>query len=107
MEKVLASTFQGKLIHQMISKECPHTSEREEPFYKLSLVVKNKRTVQEALEMYVEGDILDGDNKYTSFHGITQHNGSIMTESHSINLLQVHVRPVPEEGDGDQACCPA
>lgn len=64
MADVLAKTFQGKLIHQMLSQECPHTSEREEIFNKISLTVKNKRSVQQAFDLYVEGDLLDGDNKY-------------------------------------------
>jgi len=47
-----------------VSHECIHISEREEAFYKISLTVKNKKTVQQALELYVEGDLFDGDNKY-------------------------------------------
>jgi len=35
--------FGGKLVYQVISKECEHTSERTEPFYTLSLAVKEKK----------------------------------------------------------------
>lgn len=40
-------------MHQFISKDCTHISEREEPFYMLSVTVKNKSTIQQALEAYI------------------------------------------------------
>eukprot|EP00483_Globobulimina_turgida_P008234 UN08250 len=53
----------------MISQEdaesgCGHKSEREEAFHTVSLTVKNKSSLRESLELYVKGDILDGDNKW-------------------------------------------
>lgn len=56
--------FGGKLIHQIISKECAHTSSREENFMTLSLEVKNKKSITESLELFIKPDILDGENKY-------------------------------------------
>ena len=59
------SVFGGTLISQMIStEECGHKSEREEAFHTVSLTVKDKATLNEALELFVKGDILDGDNKW-------------------------------------------
>merc|ERR1719242_1259073 len=59
------SVFGGSLISQMIStEECGHKSEREEAFHTVSLTVKDKATLNEALELFVKGDILDGDNKW-------------------------------------------
>merc|ERR1712228_748584 len=38
--------------------------EDEEAFHTVSLTVKNKSSLKESLELYVKGDILDGDNKW-------------------------------------------
>jgi len=51
-------------VNQIISKECSHRSEREENFMNLQLEVKNKHKLSESLELFVQGDMLDGDNKY-------------------------------------------
>merc|ERR1711971_549899 len=63
-EKCIDSAFGGTLTNQMISSECAHKSEREEAFHTVSLTVKNKSSLKESLELYVKGDILDGDNKW-------------------------------------------
>merc|ERR1712228_198953 len=65
--KCIDFAFGGTLINQMISQEmeeCGHKSEREEAFHTVSLTVKNKTSLKESLELYVKGDILDGDNKW-------------------------------------------
>jgi ubiquitin C-terminal hydrolase len=63
-ENLLDDTFRGHVVQQIISHECEHSSEREEPFYMVSVTVKNKANLRQALDLYVEGDKLDGDNKY-------------------------------------------
>jgi ubiquitin C-terminal hydrolase len=63
-EKLLDYWFGGKISNQLICKDCPHRSERAETFYILSLEVKNKRSIKESLELYIEGEMLEGDNKY-------------------------------------------
>jgi ubiquitin C-terminal hydrolase len=63
-EKLLDVLFGGRVEHQLVSQECEHTSRREEGFFILSLEVKNKRSVLESLQLYVEGEMLEGDNKY-------------------------------------------
>eukprot|EP01084_Bolivina_argentea_P099732 179239_1 len=65
--KCIDEVFGGTLINQMISteeNECKHKSEREEAFHTVSLTVKNKTCLAESLELYVAGDILDGENKW-------------------------------------------
>ena len=47
-----------------IEKDFPYLGQREEPFFALSLDIKNKKSLQEALDMYIKQDILEGDNKY-------------------------------------------
>jgi ubiquitin carboxyl-terminal hydrolase 9/24 len=63
-EKVMKNLFYGSLANEVICKDCPHQSEREEPFQNIQLVVKNKKSIQESLEAYIEGDHLEGDNAY-------------------------------------------
>lgn len=63
-EKLMDHIFGGKISNQLICKDCPHRSERSENFYILSLEVKNKRSIKESLELYVEGEMLEGDNQY-------------------------------------------
>eukprot|EP00743_Colponemidia_sp_Colp-15_P012256 GILK01013886.1.p1 GENE.GILK01013886.1~~GILK01013886.1.p1 ORF type:complete len:1111 (+),score=235.56 GILK01013886.1:584-3916(+) len=63
-KNILQTFFGGKLLNQLICKDCPHVSEREETFYTLSLEVKGKKNILESLDSYVQGEILEGDNKY-------------------------------------------
>jgi ubiquitin C-terminal hydrolase len=62
--RVIDDLFALVQLHQVISRECPHVSEGAEQDYALSLEVRNRRSVQESLELFVEGDRLEGDNKY-------------------------------------------
>ena len=48
----------------MICKECPHHYEREEPLLAINLPVKNKKSILDSLESFIEGEVLDGDNAY-------------------------------------------
>jgi ubiquitin C-terminal hydrolase len=73
---VLRDNFGGKVVNQIICKDTvkvgdkeygnsnPYKSEREETFYTISLEVKHKRTILESLDAFVEGEVLEGDNKY-------------------------------------------
>jgi len=63
-DKVIKNLFQGVLANEFICKGCPHYSEREEPFMTISLQVKNKHSIRESLEAFVEGEMLEGDNAY-------------------------------------------
>jgi ubiquitin C-terminal hydrolase len=62
--KLLEHCFGGKIVNQLTGRDCKHVSGREERYLTLSLDIKNKRSVEEALELYVQGEWLDGDNKY-------------------------------------------
>jgi ubiquitin carboxyl-terminal hydrolase 9/24 len=48
----------------MICKGCPHTYERPEPFLSIGVPVKNKKSVQEGLEAFIQGEMLEGENAY-------------------------------------------
>ena len=60
----LLAPFRGVLLNQMLSRECAHVSEREEPFYMLSVTVKHKASLHAALDLLVEGELMDGDNAW-------------------------------------------
>jgi len=38
----------------MVSRECQHTSESEDPFYMVPLVVPNKKNLHQALTAYID-----------------------------------------------------
>ena len=61
-EKVIDEHFGGKFANELIFKECPHQSERLEPFNSIAVQVKNKNTLEKGLEAFVKGEIMDGDN---------------------------------------------
>ena len=54
----------GSLSHEILSleEEYPYFGEREEPFLTITLEIKDKKNLQEALDLYVKGDVLEGDN---------------------------------------------
>lgn len=43
--------------------QCVSRYEREEPFYSLQVTVKNHK-LEDSLEQFVNGEILEGDNAY-------------------------------------------
>ncbi|KAH3756594.1 Ubiquitin carboxyl-terminal hydrolase 34 [Pelomyxa schiedti] len=61
---LLKQVFSGTLSQQLIPKECSHASRREENFYSLSVEIKNKKNIQEALNLFIEGELLAGDNAW-------------------------------------------
>jgi len=47
-----------------LEKEYEYLGERDEDFYAVVLDIKNKKTIEEALDLFIQPDILEGDNKY-------------------------------------------
>ncbi|RDW59732.1 hypothetical protein BP6252_12819 [Coleophoma cylindrospora] len=58
------SFYGGQLVQQVKSKECAHISERLEPFSAIQCDIKGKSSLQESLQAYVDGEVMEGDNKY-------------------------------------------
>ncbi|KAL6702486.1 hypothetical protein ACN47E_001611 [Coniothyrium glycines] len=58
------SFYGGKTLNQIKSKECDHVSERTEPFFAIQCDVMGKVNLQESLQAFVRGDVMEGDNKY-------------------------------------------
>lgn len=63
-ENVLKQHLGGVYSNEFICQGCPHYKDREEEFYAISLNVKNKKTIQDSLDSFVEGEMLEGDNAY-------------------------------------------
>ncbi|KAI1340566.1 ubiquitin carboxyl-terminal hydrolase [Xylariaceae sp. FL0016] len=63
-KKALRSIFGGQLVQQVKSQECEHISERIEPFSAIQCDIKGKNSLHESLQAYVDGEIMEGDNKY-------------------------------------------
>ncbi len=59
-KQTFRSFYGGQLVQQVKSKECPHVSEREEPFSAVQCDIKGKATLQDSLKAYVEGEIMEG-----------------------------------------------
>ncbi|KAK6501624.1 hypothetical protein TWF481_009459 [Arthrobotrys musiformis] len=57
--------FGGTFVQQVKSMECEHVSEREESFSAIQCDIKGKKNLQESLRAFVEGETLNGDNKYS------------------------------------------
>ena len=63
-ENIFKYHFGGMLTNELICKGCPHYSEREESFNSISLQVKNKKSILQSFESFVEGEMLEGENAY-------------------------------------------
>lgn len=63
-KKSFKSIYGGQLVQQVKSKECEHVSERMEPFSAIQCDIKGKQSLQESLQAYVDGEVMEGDNKY-------------------------------------------
>jgi ubiquitin carboxyl-terminal hydrolase 34 len=58
------SFYGGQTMNQIKSKECEHVSERAEPFFAVQCDIAGKANLQDSLRAYVQGDVMEGDNKY-------------------------------------------
>jgi len=63
-DKVTKDSYGGTILNQIICKECNYTSNSPENFFMLSVDIKNKENLQEALELYIASDTLTGENQY-------------------------------------------
>jgi ubiquitin carboxyl-terminal hydrolase 34 len=60
------SFYGGQLVQQVKSKECAHVSERLEPFSAIQCDIKGKSCLQESLQAYVDGEIMEGGQFFLS-----------------------------------------
>jgi ubiquitin carboxyl-terminal hydrolase 34 len=52
--------YGGQLVQQIKSKDCPHVSERLEPFSAIQCEIKGKSSLDESLKAYIEGEVMEG-----------------------------------------------
>ena len=67
-KNLLKDIFGGKICNQIICQVCKQKSERLEDSLVLSLDVKGKKSILDSLDLYVAGEMLDGENKYFCSH---------------------------------------
>lgn len=61
--KIFSKKFEGVFSDQKICQGCPHRYEREQTFMALNLTVKSN-DLQESLDQFVKGELLEGENAY-------------------------------------------
>ncbi len=59
-KRTFRSFYGGQLVQQVRSQECEHVSERLEPFSAIQCDIKGKSSLQESLQAYVGGEIMQG-----------------------------------------------
>lgn len=64
-KKKFRSFYGGEIVQQIKSKECEHISERIESFSAIQCEIKDRSSLEESLQTYVEGEVMQGDNKYS------------------------------------------
>ena len=64
-KKTFRGFFGGQIVQQIKSKECAHISERLEPFSAIQCDISGKTTLADSLNAYVQGEAMEGDNKYS------------------------------------------
>lgn len=67
-KKQLRAFYGGQLVQQVKSKECSHISERLEPFSAIQCDIKGKGTLQDSLQAYVDGEVLEGGKSTRCYH---------------------------------------
>ena len=66
---LLANTIQGKFVWKTRSIESSYRSEREENFYMITAEVKDKSSLETALELNAAEELFSGDNKIEDANG--------------------------------------
>lgn len=59
-KKTFRGFYGGQIVQQIKSKECPHISERLEPFSAIQCDILGKATLMDSLNAYVSGETMEG-----------------------------------------------
>ena len=59
-KKTFRSFYGGQIVQQIKSKECPHVSERLEPFSAIQCDIQGKPSLIDSLNAYVDGETMEG-----------------------------------------------
>ena len=60
-----SSFFSGEVVQQIKSRDCKHISERTEKISAIQCEIQGKQNLLESLRAYTEGEVMEGDNKYS------------------------------------------
>lgn len=63
-DKYMKSIVCGTFAQELICKDCPHRSSREEQYLSVNIEIKNKSNILEGLDLFIQGEMLEGDNAY-------------------------------------------
>jgi ubiquitin carboxyl-terminal hydrolase 9/24 len=63
-EQKLTKVLSGVYSDQKICKTCPHRYSKEQPFTVVNVDIKNFNNLQDSLQEYCKGELLDGSNAY-------------------------------------------
>ncbi|CAF9908776.1 MAG: hypothetical protein GOMPHAMPRED_006310 [Gomphillus americanus] len=63
-KKAFRRFYGGQLVQQIKSQDCPHVSERLEPFSVIQCEIQGKASLTDSLNAFIEGEMMQGDNKY-------------------------------------------
>ena len=77
-ESFIRNVIGGEFIHQIRSTEpnFPYYGTREEHFFRISLDIRNLKTLNAAFDQYTSEELLEGDNKYLCEEHNTKVNAS-------------------------------
>ena len=59
-KKTFRGFYGGHIVQQIKSKECPHISEKVEPFSAIQCDIHGKATLMDSLDAYVSGETMEG-----------------------------------------------
>lgn len=62
--QLMGATLGGCFSDQKICQGCPHRYAKEEPFSVFSVDIRNHSSLNESLEQYVKGELLEGADAY-------------------------------------------
>lgn len=82
-------TFFGGLNKSQTVGECGHVSESPDEYYNLSLVVKDKSSLHESLQEYVQGATLEGGDKFKCMSCESKSGGVYVNASRRTGLENV------------------
>lgn len=66
-KKTFRRFYGGQIVQQIKSKECPHISEKIEPFSAIQCDIQGKATLMESLNAYVCGEVMEGGASLTKY----------------------------------------
>jgi ubiquitin carboxyl-terminal hydrolase 34 len=93
-KRTFRSFYGGQLVQQVKSKECPHISERLEPFSAIQCDIKGKTSLQESLQAYVDGEVMEGGLQPTNIHSSADRLTSFADNKYKCSSCDRHVNAV-------------